>query len=90
MPRTAASDPAARNVGREVRRARLAAGLTQSALASELGTNSSYVANLEAGRLNLTVGQLARVAGAIGADLEVSLASLDVVPTAVAEPPSRR
>lgn len=86
MPRTAASDLAARLVGGEVRRAREAAGLTQAVVARRLGTSPSYVANLEAGRLNLTIGQLARIADALGADLRVSLPLLRVERVSQQEP----
>lgn len=85
MPRTAASDLAAKVVGREVRRARAAASLTQAELARRLETSPSYVANLEAGRLNLTVGQLARIADALGADLRISLPLLEAPPVVVQE-----
>jgi transcriptional regulator with XRE-family HTH domain len=88
MPRTAASDLAARLVGHEVRSARRAAGLTQAELARRLGTSPAYVTNVEAGRLNLTIGQLARIADALGADLRISLPPIEVEPVAVREPAS--
>ena len=86
MPRTAASDLASKLVGKEVRSARIDAALTQAELAARLQTSSSYVANVEAGRVNLTVGQLARVADALGADLQISLPRISVVPTRVVDP----
>ena len=86
MPRTAASDITARIVGQEVRRARKAADLTQAEVAARLETSPTYVTNLEAGRLNLTLGQLTRVASAIGADLRVSLPLVTIEPSRVAEP----
>lgn len=86
MPRTAASDLAAKLVGREVRRGRAAASLTQAELARRLDTSPSYVANLEAGRLNPTVGQLARIADALGADLRISLPLLAAPPVKLREP----
>jgi transcriptional regulator with XRE-family HTH domain len=86
MPRTAASDLASKLVGREVRSARIDADLTQVELAARLQTSSSYVANVEAGRVNLTVGQLARIADALGADLQISLPQISVAPTQVADP----
>jgi transcriptional regulator with XRE-family HTH domain len=88
MPRTAASDLAAKLVGSEVRSARRAAGLTQAELARRLGTSPSYVTNVEAGRLNLTIGQLARIADALGADLHISLPLIEVEPVTVRELPS--
>jgi transcriptional regulator with XRE-family HTH domain len=90
MPRTAASDITARIVGQEVRRARKAAGLTQADVAARLATSPTYVTNVEAGRLNLTLGQLTRVAAAIGADLHVSLPLVTVGPSRVVEPVAAR
>jgi transcriptional regulator with XRE-family HTH domain len=86
MPRTAASDITARIVGQEVRRARKAAGLTQADVAARLETSPTYVTNVEAGRLNLTLGQLARVASAIGAELQVSLPLVTFESSRVVEP----
>jgi transcriptional regulator with XRE-family HTH domain len=86
MPRTVASDITARIVGQEVRRARKAAGLTQAVVAERLDTSPTYVTNVEAGRLNLTLGQLTRVASAIGADLQVSLPLVAIGASRVAEP----
>jgi transcriptional regulator with XRE-family HTH domain len=60
--------------------------LTQATLAQRLGTSPSYIANLEAGRLNLTLGQLARIAGALDADLQIGMSPLAVTATAVREP----
>ena len=86
MPRTAASDITARIVGQEVRRARTAAGLTQAEVAARLDTSPTYITNVEAGRLNLTLGQLTRVAAAIGTDLQVSLPLVTIKPSRVEEP----
>ncbi len=86
MPRTAASDLTARIVGQEVRRARTAAGLTQAEVAARLDTSPTYITNVEAGRVNLTLGQLTRVAAAIGADVQVSLPLVTIEPSRVAEP----
>lgn len=73
MPRTAASDVAMKVVGRNIRESRLAVGLTQAALAGRMDVNPSYVTNVEAGRVNLTVGQLANIAMALGTGLDVRL-----------------
>ncbi len=86
MPRTAASDMTARIVGQEVRRARKEAGLTQAEVAARLDTSPTYITNVEAGRLNLTLGQLTRVAAAIGADLQVRLPLVTIESSSVAEP----
>lgn len=72
MPRTAASQIAAHQAGEAIRAARLAGGMTQAQLGSQLGSSGSYVANVEAGRENLTVGQLANFAAALGTGLELS------------------
>ncbi len=90
MPRTAASELTARIVGQEIRRARSEAGLTQADVGARLETSASYVTNIEAGRVNLTLGQLARVAAAIGADLQVSLPLIAIEPARVAEPAGSR
>ena len=86
MPRTVASDLTAALVGDEIRRARLAARLTQAEVADRLELNASYVSNVEAGRVNLTIGQLARIADAIGCDLTLGLAPIEIAATSVTIP----
>jgi transcriptional regulator with XRE-family HTH domain len=76
VPRTHASEIAAKVLGDEVRRARIETGLNQVELAKRLGVSRSYVSNLEAGRINVTVGQLANIAGALKVGLEIRLASV--------------
>lgn len=73
MPRTTRSDPTARQVGQAIRDARHQAHLTQAQLAQRLDTTTPYITNVEAGRTNLTVGQLASIADAMDAVLEVNL-----------------
>jgi transcriptional regulator with XRE-family HTH domain len=90
MPRTVASDITARLVGQEVRSARKAAGLTQAEVAERLATSPAYVTNVEAGRLNLTLGQLTRIASALGATLDVRLPLVELELTTVAEPVAAR
>jgi transcriptional regulator with XRE-family HTH domain len=86
MPRTATSDVAARVVGQSIRRTRRQAGLTQADVAARLNVNPSYVANLEAGRVNATLGQLAHVAEALGAGFEVSFPLLETERIRLAQP----
>ena len=90
MPRTVASDITASLVGQEVRRARKAAGLTQAEVAERLATSPTYITNVEAGRLNLTLGQLTRIAAALGASLDLKLPLVEVEPATVAEPVAAR
>ncbi|MDE2079561.1 MAG: helix-turn-helix transcriptional regulator [Patescibacteria group bacterium] len=52
---------------------RLAAGLSQSALARKVGTQQSAISRLESGSYNPTVGMLRKVARALGTDVRVSL-----------------
>jgi DNA-binding XRE family transcriptional regulator len=52
----------AAQLGRNVRRFRVAAGLTQTALAKRSGMNRSYLSNLESGRRNPTLATLERLA----------------------------
>lgn len=86
MPRTVASEITASLVGQEVRRARKVAGLTQAEVAERLATSPTYVTNVEAGRLNLTLGQLTRIAAALGATLNLELALVDIESAQVSEP----
>ena len=65
MPRTAASEIHAKVVGREIRTTRRALGLTQPEVAKRLGASASYLSAVEAGRRNLTLGQLANIANAM-------------------------
>jgi transcriptional regulator with XRE-family HTH domain len=46
--------------------------MTQAELARRLGVRPPYVAALEAGRENLTIGQLAAIATAMGVAVDVS------------------
>lgn len=71
MAATHRSPAHSRAVGREVARARAAAGLTQAALAARLEVSPSFVARAEIGLVNFTVGQLARFATALEAELLV-------------------
>ena len=59
-------------LGRVIRKAREAAGLTQEELAAQAGIHRTYVSLLERDLKSPTVAVLARIAGAIG----VSAASL--------------
>jgi transcriptional regulator with XRE-family HTH domain len=52
---------------------------------ARLSTSASYVTNVEAGRVNLTLGQLTRIAAAIGARLDVALNLESVERTRVLE-----
>jgi len=55
-----------RTVGRNVRRMRIAAGLTQAALAEPMGVDRAYVSGLEPGQRNPTVVTLWHIAQALG------------------------
>lgn len=85
MPRTATSDVTAKAVGEEVRRTRKQLALTQLELASRLGTSQSYVANVEAGRENVTIGKLAQIAAALESTLEIRLPIVERAAIAVPE-----
>lgn len=60
-------------VGRQIATARSRAGMTQQDLADELGYNRSYVANLEVGKMNPTIEQLAVVSKALKQELRVEV-----------------
>jgi transcriptional regulator with XRE-family HTH domain len=80
MPRTRTSEAAQATAGRAIRHARLDGELTQKQLADRMGITPSYLTNLEAGRVNVTVGQLATFAEAIHAGLEIRLPQLPAPP----------
>jgi transcriptional regulator with XRE-family HTH domain len=67
-------------VGRRVRAAREAVGLTQAELARRLEISQPVIAALEAGRGNPTIGQLAAVAGALQVGLEIEFPLLPGTP----------
>ena len=73
MPKTASSEIASKNVGAEIRDTRRQLGLSQVEVARRLGVTSGYVASLEAGRYNLTLGQLMNIAAALRVTVEVKL-----------------
>jgi DNA-binding XRE family transcriptional regulator len=58
-----------RTVGRRVRGARLAAGLSQAQLAQRIGMTRSSVSNLEAGRQDMNITRIAGILSALGLDL---------------------
>ena len=87
MPKTAISEVAAKVVGRNIRMARSELGVTQAELASRMNVNPTYVSNVEAGRVNLTVGQLANIAEALGTGLDVRFPVLDREPVRLSTSP---
>jgi transcriptional regulator with XRE-family HTH domain len=68
-------------LGREFRALRVAAGRTVASVAVDAGLSVPYIANLENGRGNPTIGALSRLAAALGRRLVVGL---------VGEPGERR
>jgi transcriptional regulator with XRE-family HTH domain len=59
-----------RLVGANVRRLRIAAGLTQAALAARMGVDRAYVSGLEKGERNPTIITLWHTAKALRAPLQ--------------------
>jgi transcriptional regulator with XRE-family HTH domain len=57
-------------VGRNVKRLRLAAGLTQAALAERMGVDRAYVSGLELGQRNPTIVTLWHITKALGVTLK--------------------
>lgn len=80
MPRTHASEIHAKVVGREIRETRRTLTLTQAQVAERLGVSPSYVAAVEAGRRNLTLGQIANIANAMRLGVQVSFIRPDGTP----------
>src|SRR5580658_9146723 len=58
-----------RMVGRNVRRLRVAAGLSQAQLAEKMGVDRAYVSGLELGQRNPTIVTLWHIAQALGVKL---------------------
>jgi transcriptional regulator with XRE-family HTH domain len=56
-------------VGRNVKRLRIAAGLTQAALAERMGVDRAYVSGLELGQRNPTVVTLWHITNALSVKL---------------------
>jgi transcriptional regulator with XRE-family HTH domain len=77
MPRTAVSEIHAKAVGREIKATRNELRLTQAQVAERLGASASYVAAVEAGRHNLTLGQLANIANAMRLGVRVAFVRPD-------------
>jgi transcriptional regulator with XRE-family HTH domain len=63
------SEDVRRMVGRNVRRLRIAAGLSQAELAERMGVDRAYVSGLELGQRNPTIVTLWHVAKALGVKL---------------------
>lgn len=83
MPRTAVSEVHAKVVGREIKEARQALGLTQAEVAERLDVSPSYISAVEAGRRNLTIGQLANIANAMRLGIDISFIRPDGQPVCV-------
>jgi transcriptional regulator with XRE-family HTH domain len=77
MPKTHMSDATSARVGLEVRRARVEQGLSQAELARRMGVKPPYVAGIEAGTRNLTLGQLANIADALERGLDIAFPAVD-------------
>jgi len=73
MPRTNSSLEYSRMIGAVLRARRIEVGLTQTQLGERLEVSQSYVNRMEAGTINMTVGQLGRVCENLGATLRVRL-----------------
>jgi len=65
-----------RKVGRNIREARKAKGLSQESLALEAGLDRSYVGGVERGERNIAVLNLARIAKALGIPVSSLVRSL--------------
>jgi len=80
VPRTAVSEVHAKVLGRKLKDTRQALGLTQAEVAERLGVSPSYISAVEAGRRNLTLGQLANIANAMRLGINVSFIHPDGTP----------
>ena len=64
------SDDVRHLIGRNVKRVRIAAGLTQAKLAERMGVDRAYVSGLELGQRNPTVVTLWHIAKALDVKLK--------------------
>src|SRR5215470_10057560 len=70
------TDSVARQVGERLRDVRTSLGVRQAGLAGQMGVSQPYIAAVEAGRQNLTLGKIAAIASALGIDrLEAEVAA---------------
>ncbi|HJN44889.1 MAG: transcriptional regulator [Acidobacteria bacterium] len=74
MP-TKVSHPLLTRIGRRLRKARRAKGLSQEALAHSAGLDRSYVSGLERGEFNVSILALSKLAQAAGTRLSSLLKS---------------
>lgn len=65
---------AAREIGGQIRAARLAADISQEALAAKIGMTRGNFARVEQGRTNVTLDTLLRIAKGLGVDVSVTFA----------------
>ena len=72
-----------RNIGLRVKELRRALGLTQAAVARELGTSVQRVQYIEAGKANLRMTTLIALANVLAAPIESLLAAPTTRPAAV-------
>jgi len=86
VPRTAVSEVHAKVLGRKLKDTRQALGLTQAEVAERLGVSPSYISAVEAGRRNLTLGQLANIANAMRLGIDISFIRPDGTPVRVNVP----
>lgn len=68
LPRSGSPTTPQALVGRNVRRLRASAGLSQESLASLAGLHRTYLSSIERGERNLTVANIYRIAAALGVD----------------------
>ena len=78
MPRTTKSAIFSSLLGRQLRSRRRSLKLSQADVARRLDVSTTYVQNVEAGRCNITVGQLARICEALGAFPQFDLVPLEL------------
>lgn len=59
-------EPRRKQLGRRVKQRRVEAGYTQVRFAAVIGTSQSYLWKLEAGRINVSIEALCKIADALG------------------------
>lgn len=67
------------SIGSQIRALRKSVGLNQSGLANKLGVTREYISMIETGKQPISIEQLQKIAGLLGATVEVNLNTISAV-----------
>lgn len=84
---SAVDEPLMRAVGSRIRELRIASGRSQQSFAEAAGMSNNYAWRVEAGRQNLSLKTLSRIAIALGTSMADLLAGIEADPATVGTRP---